>query len=249
MKFQILSDLHLEWGYNPEVFSPANIKGDVLLLAGDMHVDPKELYSFLKTINSVPIFIILGNHEFYGKDLYDAQIEYQNVLHHPEERIYFLNNTFQVWEDYVIHGATLWSDFSNSPDRDLIEMSLSDFRRITFEKMPVDTNLLEIEFQNSRHELITELLQFPDKKHIVLTHHAPSFQSIAMQYVGDPINRAFASDMDDLILEYRPPLWVHGHTHTSFNYTLGSTRIVCNPFGYLNHEENPKFKPELVIEL
>jgi hypothetical protein len=31
-------------------------------------------------------------------------------------------------------------------------------------------------------------------------------------------------------------LWTHGHTHEEFDYMVGSTRIICNPRGYINYE-------------
>jgi hypothetical protein len=30
---------------------------------------------------------------------------------------------------------------------------------------------------------------------------------------------------------------------------IGDTRIICNPFGYLHHEENPKFQRDLVVDM
>jgi len=32
-------------------------------------------------------------------------------------------------------------------------------------------------------------------------------------------------------------LWIHGHTHESFDYMVGDTRIVCNPRGYIGYEQ------------
>jgi hypothetical protein len=31
-------------------------------------------------------------------------------------------------------------------------------------------------------------------------------------------------------------LWTHGHTHEDFDYMIGTTRVVCNPRGYVGHE-------------
>jgi hypothetical protein len=44
-------------------------------------------------------------------------------------------------------------------------------------------------------------------------------------------------------------LWIHGHTHDSFDYLLNGTRIVCNPRGYARSgvNENPLFDPDLII--
>ena len=32
-------------------------------------------------------------------------------------------------------------------------------------------------------------------------------------------------------------VWTHGHTHDTFDYMIGSTRIVCRPRGYANYED------------
>jgi hypothetical protein len=46
----------------------------------------------------------------------------------------------------------------------------------------------------------------------------------------------------------RPPeLFVHGHTHCSFDYRVGQTRVLCNPHGY--GDENPDFNPSLIVEV
>ena len=49
----------------------------------------------------------------------------------------------------------------------------------------------------------------------------------------------------------RACLWVHGHTHDSFDYTINGTRVVCNPRGYVidGVNENARFDPDLVIAI
>ena len=53
---------------------------------------------------------------------------------------------------------------------------------------------------------------------------------------------------DEFILDYpQIKLWTHGHTHEDFDYMIGSTRIVCNPRGYLSYEDRADaWKPKLV---
>ena len=74
--------------------------------------------------------------------------------------------------------------------------------------------------------------------YIVVGHHCPSEQSVADMYKGNLLNGAFRSSLDDFI-EARPQIryWLHGHTHHNFNYWIGETRVVCNPRGYIEHEE------------
>jgi hypothetical protein len=52
-----------------------------------------------------------------------------------------------------------------------------------------------------------------------------------------------------LLRAQRPALWLHGHTHASVDCTVGETRIVCNPFGYVPDELNAEFRDRLLIEL
>jgi hypothetical protein len=45
-----------------------------------------------------------------------------------------------------------------------------------------------------------------------------------------------------------------GHTHDSFDYMLGKSRVVCNPRGYpinrgTGEYENPKFNSQLIVEV
>ena len=49
----------------------------------------------------------------------------------------------------------------------------------------------------------------------------------------------------------RVQLWVHGHTHDSFDYEVAGTRVLCNPRGYCREgrQENARFDPSLVIEV
>ena len=76
-------------------------------------------------------------------------------------------------------------------------------------------------------------------KYVVVGHHAPSKLSTKPKYQDDVmVNGAYSSDLSDFILD-RPMIkvWTHGHTHDTFDYMLGSTRIVCNPRGYDGYED------------
>ncbi len=86
---------------------------------------------------------------------------------------------------------------------------------------------------------------------VVITHFAPSRKSISPKFEGSPVNACFVSDLEPQILRWQPELWVHGHTHGSFDYKVGKTRVVCNARGYAKDgvPENPKFNPALVLEL
>ena len=57
--------------------------------------------------------------------------------------------------------------------------------------------------------------------------------------------------LEPLIKAHQPDLWIHGHTHTSFDYRVGRCRVLCNPRGYrLSHmpvPENQAFDAARVV--
>jgi Icc-related predicted phosphoesterase len=76
----------------------------------------------------------------------------------------------------------------------------------------------------------------PMEQYIVVTHHAPHFNSIHPTYKDDfPLNHAFYTDLTTFICA-RPQivLWAHGHIHHACDYHVpgSNTRVVCNPVGY-----------------
>ena len=77
---------------------------------------------------------------------------------------------------------------------------------------------------------------------VVVPHPLPSPACIAPVYRNDPLNPAFVSDLDAIILKHKPGLWIHGHTHHSIDARVGDTRILCNPGGYVRGD-NPLFDP------
>src|SRR5581483_10369997 len=80
---------------------------------------------------------------------------------------------------------------------------------------------------------------------VVITHFAPHPKSIAPAYTGHPANPGFVLDLSPLM--GRAALWIHGHTHTAFDYEVKGTRVVCNPRGYPG--EPTGFRADLTLDL
>ena len=78
-----------------------------------------------------------------------------------------------------------------------------------------------------------------DQKFVVVGHHAPSKASTHPRYKDElMMNGGYSSALDEFIMDHpQIKLWTHGHTHEDFDYMVGSTRIVCNPRGYINYED------------
>jgi len=158
-------------------------------------------------------------------------------------------------------GATLWSDFRVFDDEETRTRSMAgatglirDFQRIAFDTersrlfTPQDSQTL---FDRTAAWLDRQLQQAFDGPTVVVTHHAPSPQSIHARFAGSLLNGCFVSDLERLMGAERVRLWIHGHTHDSFDYTVRGTRVLCNPRGYVMKDigENPAFDPALVVEV
>lgn len=255
MRIHQMSDLHLEFNHKFRATNPYD--ADILMLNGDICVadyltrseaSPKHylgqiIRDFFKQAsdNYQYVIYIPGNHEHYHGTL----LETVSILHEhlSQDNITILDNSSMIINDYKIIGATLWTDCDNNNPLVLnyLQGYMNDFKIVNYSKQPwkrfwpVDS---VVEHTKSL-KYIREESDGQDKV-IVMTHHAPSFQSIHKSY-RDPMyyysNRGYYSDLDQFIID-RPQikLWTHGHVHNNFDYMIGSTKIICNPHGY--HTEN-----------
>ncbi len=249
MKIQVVSDLHTEFGESG-MFMPCNIQGDVLLVAGDTGSDPQKIREFLLRYNKVPIIIVLGNHEFYGNDLSEIREQYAEALFQPGDNLFLLDNkelTLPQFPGYTFFGSTLWTDLLKA-DEDQIQQYMNDYHLIKKNGWKIKPEFTKGEHSRAKMFLDSSMSACRNKK-IVLTHHLPSFQSVPIKYMGHFLNAAYASNLEELIYNHQPVLWVHGHTHDSKDFYLENTRIVCNPHGYYKQGENCQFNPEFVIEV
>ena len=111
--------------------------------------------------------------------------------------------------------------------------------------LPNDSRKLHKEFVNF---LESELLNDFGGKTIVVTHHAPSVLSVSDKYLGFALNDAYFEDMSRYMFDNAIVSWFHGHMHNSSDYTIGETRIIANPRGYVGHL-NSDFDINFLIEL
>jgi len=244
----VLSDLHTEFAVVSVPAAPA----DVVVLAGDTGVGLKGLAWAHENFLGQTVLYIAGNHEYYG----------EAIPRHTEKMreaakslgIHFLENESIVLDDVAFLGCTFWTDFALSGNPRLAvlaaEQQMTDYRRIRvspkYRRLRArDTARLHRQSITWLHE---ELRRHCGRKIVVITHHAPSARSVPDRFREDPVSAAFASSLDLFIEESGIELWVHGHVHDSADYSIGSTRVICNPRGYPD-EINERFLPALTVDM
>lgn len=243
MKLQVVSDIHLEFG---DCILPVPER-DVLILAGDISVGMHAIFFIKEQLKHSPVIYVPGNHEYYGQDIEEVRAAWKDV---DLPNFYFLDNKSCFLGGILFAGGTLWTDYDrgNWHAKNFAKRGMYDhevIRRGNRKFLPDDA---EIEHQHTYAFLDKVLLDNAAPK-VVVTHHLPSFKSIDKNYAHSPLNPAFASDLDALIVAHQPDLWIHGHTHSSHDYKIGETRIVCNPRGYVPDAVNHEWNPGLVVEV
>lgn len=224
---------------------------EVLVIAGDFTVAKfiGKLEAFAKSIKKQVIFVP-GNHDYYG-GVFNAVNEKLEQIDSNLDNLHFLNNNSVTIEDAKFIGSALWSNFDLAPNpvefARLIGPLISDFSEIskslTSKFSPHDCVKLN---EESRLFLQNEINTPYGRKKVVITHFLPSPKSIHPRYWGDPLNPYFSCNCENL-MGPNVSLWIHGHTHESFDYVHEGTRVIANPRGY--YSENKKFNGKLVVEI
>ena len=268
MKIGLVSDLHLDVGGYCEL--PG---GEVLILAGDI-CEARNLTKELHSTKSLDptgapnkefpcseffrvecakyekVFMVMGNHEHYGGKLYKTYAELSMRL---PKNVTLLEDQIEEYNGVMFMGSTLWTDLNRGDPITAmhLKMAMNDYKVITefYEARSVYHKLTpertaEIHFKTKQYfKMMLELHR--DKPFVVITHHAPSFQSVNEKYKHDTtMNGGYSSNMDEFILDH-PHIhtWVHGHMHDPVTYYVGETRVVSNPRGYVGYEDTHQFDP------
>lgn len=248
MKIQVLSDLHIEF----EEFEYPSTDADVVVLAGDIHLGIEGVQWAKHAIPKKPIIYVLGNHEYYKN-------AYPKLLGKLEEEVkgsnvHLLENRQVTLDGVVFLGCSLWTDFRLFGDPKVAgyeaNHQMNDYQHI--KKSPQYSKLRSIDTAGIHHISLKwmrqEFMKHKGNDLVIVTHHAPSVQSVPPQFAGNILSAAFASDLEEDIQNSEAKLWIHGHVHTPVDYRVGRTRVLCNPRGY-PHEPNPTFNPTLVVEI
>ena len=268
MKLRVLSDLHLEH-HTPETVPDCD--ADLVVLAGDIANGRHGIDWAARHLRG-PIVYVPGNHEYYDSTFtrVDAQLAAAAAAH---RQVHLLTGSVAVFElpgqaPVRVLGTTWWADYA------LFGRERIDDAMQACAKVMLDHPLISVEEHSedggergavrrftpadalARHRaesawLASELGKPFEGATVVVTHHAPDLGSLDPRYAHDLASAGFISRRPDLV--QRADLWIHGHTHTSFDYRVDGARVVCNPRGYVRRGdgalENPKFDWGYVVEV
>lgn len=250
MKIRYFSDIHLEF-----LTSPIKIKkiikkippglNEVCVLAGDIGnpLIGDNYNAFMKYINKnfMKSFVITGNHEYYNKKKTISEInDYLEDYFKQYENITFLNNSYEIYNNYCFIGTTLWSKITE-PTYCINDINY--IQNFDFEKCN--------ELHENSKQFLNEILA-QHENCIIITHHIPSKSLIDEKYMVPsmiPYNQCFYSDMDEFIETNKNKIkcWIYGHTHTQSIIMKNNVLFLCNPIGYPEENQKQDFATNIKI--
>ena len=272
MKIQIISDLHTEFFIDKKslisqcekILSPA----DWLIIAGDLGTSqkfvssrsPKDLFNdalkvFCKHYERV--IFVPGNHEYYHST-WNKTIEWFDSLENEFSSFMVLDNNVYHENEIQLIGSTLW--FMPDPLNGKYWNGMSDSHFNSLkpfeERGEASARFIEDVVADPEEQLNDKICQ------IVVTHMVPLMESVPEVYKSSNLNRFFVNEKPIKLLEKwkenpeiwvqikLPKIWIHGHTHTSFDYDYNGMRVICNPFGYWGTgDQNKEFDYQKIVEI
>ena len=261
MEVKVLSDLHLEFEkIDSPIYDPGT--GEVLILAGDIFtvIDLIEdgfgfrerFLTFLDKCSQGynQVFYVMGNHEFYHMQIDRAAKTLREWL---PANITLLDDSSVYYNGVHFFGATVWADFCSAcPEMmNTAEDRMNDYEVIMGPKgrelLPEDT----LQKHQDSVKWFKQVLPTLRGPVVMVTHHAPSYKSVAPEFLHTGTVGAYASDLEPIMYEHDNIVaWCHGHVHDTNDYMVNNTRVIGNPRGYVTKNgTNGNFNPDFTFSV
>lgn len=248
------SDLHTEFRFKSQSKLPINNDKDLYIFAGDLFcfADAEKFFQNIRKQTVKPVIIVLGNHDFYGKQYQSALSEYRELggkynIQVLEQDLY-INNDRKL----MVFGATFWSDFKINSKKDEIAMLMSksqipDFRHIYNETLRPFTPDDECKIAEVAKEKLTNSFNgdylseqgYADYTKIVVSHFPPLSTVGNPCYKDNVLDVYFGPDYSDLLP--LADIWIYGHNHYNLRQwhiaeNGKKTLLISNQHGYINEK-------------
>lgn len=253
-KIRVMSDLHLEFQKSniSGIWTPSEADSEqILVLAGDIDVGQNGTHYITELCSHFKAVVrIAGNHEFYDRE-YHTVINFWKSFEESSapHNFHFLHNDSRTIDGVKIIGGTMWTSFANGDPLVMraAQLEMNDYYVIQHSGTALTpAHVLEKHLEFTQY-LDNELTKPTSVPIVVVTHHSPGNPVRRSNYTSG--NHMYYADLEQKVGNSEIKLWIHGHTHSSQDYMINNTRVVCNPYGYKGHELNPNFDKNLVVEV
>jgi Icc-related predicted phosphoesterase len=253
MKIQYASDLHLEFEINSYFLkqNPLLPVGDILILAGDISYLRPDFYDnpFFDYVsqNWKAVYWLPGNHEFYcGIDI--NEYDFSDIIE-IRNNVYLINNKTVEIDCVHFIFSTLWSKIEAKYAAYVVQ-NVSDFECIVWNNEKLTAKSFNQLHSKSLRFIKSELERLKSKTKVIVTHHLPSNQCNAMEFLGSKINSAFCTELSSFVKNCKADYWIYGHSHRNIpEFQIGKTKMITNQIGYIQYDEQKQFKRDACFEI
>ena len=255
MKFSVLSDLHLDFYFNPSKSPPSlnqisavfeeyldrSEEVEVLIVAGDISHYYTQMYILdliANIFNYKKVFCVLGNHEGYlvskGQRYMfpHSKDKFQKYWDYHTDVVTVLNGTIEEYKGVKFGGAMGWYDGTyNNPDSPYAHKDPVAYCN------QVMNDFSMIKGYTDLYDLVKqERPKFEDilSADVIISHFNPICEPMAFQerYRDDLSSMFYAFDGADIVQRSNAKHWVFGHSHGHHEFEAYGVEFTLNAFGY-----------------
>lgn len=230
MKFQVVSDLHLDSNEYDDYEQFIKPVSDILILNGDIgslyKLDQLETFLSIVCPKYKLVIYVFGNHEFYRysterKTIGDLKKGAKNISTRISN-LKFLDRQSIIIDDVCIIGCTLWSGLGKNNILPKFIVKIQDMTPTMYNRLHMN----DLKYIN----MMISHCKTKNLKVIVVTHYPPTH--MLKNKSRGKYDYLYTNSLDYLLKKDLVHTWVYGHIHSNFDYiSKGGTRVVGNQLG------------------
>jgi predicted phosphodiesterase len=279
MKIDILSDLHIDFYFNPKLkIKDEQIKklydpiinennreiGDVLVVAGDIgHYNHQNIriLKYLKEHYYKHIICVLGNHDYYLVDK-DSKLQFKDSFARAEdmrlkinneENLYYLDGNVIEIDGIKFGGCDSWYNEGYLKRKYPERIFLEEFINKNWNSFMNDAKyILGInKFDDIWHIEKSKIEDVYEQCDVMITHISPSCKDehFSPRFQNSFSNTFFSFEGEKYLKDGYMKYWIFGHTHEEIEYEDHGVNCLCNPFGYPSESGNGQWVKMKQIEV
>jgi predicted phosphodiesterase len=227
---------------------------EVLVIAGDIGHSNLQNQLLLAKLGKIykKVFIVFGNHDLYlvTKSMYHKYGTGMNRLAEMKkmtldiENVYDLDGDLYEYNGVKYSGTDMWYDGVLSNNNLMYDIN----KKIISHPDPTEEDLqnLWLDYMNDCNHIygmerydqffeteVKKLEKNIDKADVYISHVGPALpKRIPAKFDMTYLRYFYFDGMKYLQAEAAPKVWVFGHVHGQYDYSVNNTDLLVNPLGY-----------------
>lgn len=274
MKFDVISDIHIDFWIKLKSHNPTKMKklidsfvleilpeepSDLLIIAGDLGHYNWQNELLLRSLKEHYLFILMvaGNHDFY-LDSPSQKVKYEqnSTLRWNEMKglceeidgVHVLEGDTFVHNGVTYGGTGMWYDFSYSMQKQ--GYSYLDMES-EWHQNANDSAMIFGERRNvmdTFYQELTRLESVIDKCDVIITHVSPDASMMAERFKIDSFAGCFYFDGERFFNQIQNKIWIFGHVHDRYSYEKYGCWFINASLGYKS-DNRDRLTPKKIVSI